>query len=103
MGVMPRGPVLWRPAPRCDGGAPTGVPASTTDPPAAPVQQERSPRTRKDDSRISLVFRVAVTGHRWIRNDDEVAQRAVDTALRDAFHRCSNHSTYWTPVEKAVV
>jgi hypothetical protein len=81
----------------------SGASAGTTDSPAPPVRLARLPETVGDDDRISLVFRVGVTGHRWIRTDDENAQGVVGAALEDLFARCDNRSTDWTPVEKAVV
>jgi hypothetical protein len=81
----------------------SGASTSTPDSPAPPVRLARLPETVGDDDRISLVFRVGVTGHRWIRRDDEAARQAVGAALNDAFARCANRSTAWTSVEEAVV
>src|SRR3954463_16191895 len=66
------------------------------------VRTATSPGAVEDD-RIGLVFRVGVTGHRWMLKDDEAARLAVGAALQTAFARCSNRSTEWTSVEKAVV
>jgi hypothetical protein len=67
------------------------------------MQVKAPPSSVDDDGRVSLVFRVGVTGHRWMSADDEAARLVVGEALDEAFARCSNRSTAWTSVEKAVV
>ena len=81
----------------------TGASDRTTDSPAPALQLAHPPETIGDNDRISLVFRVGVTGHRWIRTDDQAARRAVGAALDAVFARCTNQPTTSTSVEKAVV
>src|SRR4051794_7906005 len=83
------------------GGSPGhGAAANSLTSPPAPTS---GPLGTADDDRISLVFRVGVTGHRWMGKDDEAARQAVGEALDAAFSRCTNRTTEWTSVEQAVV
>jgi SMODS and SLOG-associating 2TM effector domain 3 len=82
-------------------GSRAGAPEDGTESRAS-VRTATSPAAVEDD-RIALVFRVGVTGHRWMPKEDEAARLAVGAALQTAFARCSNRSTEWTSVEKAVV